>query len=70
MSASIHDMEPGDYVKGIEGSFFKIKSIYGVNNGRVAKPSEGGFGIITEDGRNISMWQAGSYHKAKDIDHE
>lgn len=42
----------------------KIASTYGIGpNGRLAKPSEGGFGVVTESGKKITMWQAQSYLK-------
>jgi hypothetical protein len=67
MSRTIQEMRPGDYVK-VNGEFERIASIYGVDpeTGRLAKPSEGGFGVITESGRNVSMWEAESYHKKLD----
>ena len=72
MSDSIYDMEPGDYVKTTSGRLEKIVSIYGIrtneNGGKYpAKPSEGGFGVVTESGLNVSMWDAKSYHKADTI---
>lgn len=48
----------------VHGQIHKIISKYGINpNGGYAKPSEGGFGVITEDGRRVSMWQAQAYLK-------
>lgn len=68
MSKSIHEMKSGDYVK-VGGKMEKISSIYGVGEGgRLAKPSEGGFGVVTESGRTVTMWQAQSYHKAGDVE--
>lgn len=68
--SSIHDMQPGDYVKVISHKieYKKISSIYGVDNGKLAPPSKGGFGVICEDGTNVSMWQANSYHKSQEIE--
>jgi len=44
----------------------KIASTWGIDdNGRVAKPSEGGFGVITESGKRVSMWKAQSYSRKK-----
>lgn len=63
---SIHDISVGDYVK-VGGKFEKIVSMYGIIEGRLAKPSEGGFGVITESGQTVSMWEAQSYHTAADV---
>lgn len=42
----------------------RIKSKWGVaENGTLAKPSEGGFGCITESGDRIDMFSAHSYWK-------
>lgn len=49
----------------------KIVSVYGVDhNGHLARPSEGGFGVRTEDGLTVSMWDAGSYHKASEVENK
>lgn len=65
---SVNDLVPGDYVK-YGGQLHKIKEIYGVGPGRrLAKPSEGGFGVHTEDGQHITMWQAQAYHKKEDVE--
>jgi len=57
----------GDYVKS-NGELYVIKSIYGIKEcGQLSKPSEGGFGVITECGKTITMWEAQSYHKAEDV---
>jgi hypothetical protein len=46
----------------IDGEFVKIKSKWGVGpNGQVARMKEGGFGVVTEDGRRIDMWSAQLY---------
>lgn len=43
---------------------FKIASKWGVGpNGSLAKPSEGGFGVVTESGRRVYMMDAHSYLK-------
>lgn len=42
----------------------KIICVYGVDShGHLAKPSEGGFGVITESGAHIDMWHAYQYFK-------
>jgi len=46
----------------VNGQIKKIVSKWGIDgNGRLAKPSEGGFGVITEDGQRVDMFQAQSY---------
>jgi hypothetical protein len=43
---------------------FKIASKWGIDaEGRLAKPSEGGFGCVTESGTRISMWEAWRYYR-------
>lgn len=67
MASSITDMKPGDYVK-VGGQLKKITSVYGVSpEGHLAKPSEGGFGVQTEGGGSVSMWQAERYLKAEEV---
>jgi len=41
----------------------KIRSKWGIYSGIVAKPSEGGYGVVTEDGVPITMWEADSFLK-------
>jgi hypothetical protein len=66
--ASITDMKPGDYVK-VNGRLEKISSVYGVDHqGHLNKPSEGGFGVRTESGRTVSMWEAEASKKAAEVD--
>lgn len=46
----------------INGRYERIVSKCGIDSdGRLAKPSEGGFGVITESGRSVSMWNAQRY---------
>lgn len=47
-----------------DGVLWRIASVWGVGPGRaLAKPSQGGFGCVLEDGSRISMWDAmGYYH--------
>lgn len=50
------------HVKVPGGTIERIVSKYGVDDsGRVAPPSQGGFGVVTESGRMVSMWDARSY---------
>jgi hypothetical protein len=59
----IRSVVPGqDYVKIAHGRYEKIISTWGVDSqGRLNKPSEGGFGVVTESGRSVSMWSALAY---------
>lgn len=67
-SRSITEVGPGDYVKVGDNYYEKIESISGVgSDGRLNKPSEGGFSVTTESGRTVSMWSARSYHKKEDM---
>jgi hypothetical protein len=67
--SDIRDMEPGDYVKTTTG-YEKIKSIHGVDakTGRLNKPSEGGFYVVTEGGQTVDMYTARSYHKRGEVE--
>ena len=48
----------------VNGQIKRIGSKWGINEkGGVAKPSEGGFGVITEDGQRVGMFEAQSYFK-------
>ncbi len=65
------DVREATHVK-VGGSVEKIVSTWGIRpleSGQVysgfAKPSEGGFGVITESGRRVSMWEAQLYLKEK-----
>ena len=55
------DVREATHVK-VSGRIEKIASRWGIDSqGRLAKPSEGGFGVVTENGRRVSMWQAQRY---------
>jgi hypothetical protein len=48
----------------IGGRWERIASKYGIDkDGHLAKPSQGGFGVTTESGRRVSMWDAELYGK-------
>lgn len=50
----------------VGGRIEKITSKYGIDqNGRLAKPSEGGFGVVTEGGKTADMWEAELYFREK-----
>jgi hypothetical protein len=46
----------------VGGQWEKISSKWGIDkDGRVAPPSQGGFGVVTESGRRVGMFQAQAY---------
>lgn len=46
----------------VRGQVVKIASKWGIDGeGHLAKPSEGGFGVVTENGERISMFEARLY---------
>lgn len=65
--SGIKDMEPGDFVKDRRGRFHEVESVFGVDGSRLAKPSEGGFGVRTADGNTIDMWGAAGYYKKAEL---
>lgn len=57
------NVQEATHVK-VNGRVEKIASKWGVNsNGQLAKPSKGGFGVVTESGRRVNGWEAQSYSK-------
>jgi len=55
------------HVKKLDGTVEKITSKYGISpDGKLAKPSEGGFGVITESGERVDMWSAKEYFLKED----
>jgi hypothetical protein len=66
------DVREATHVK-VNGQWEKIASKYGIDaEGHLAKPSCGGFGVITESGVQVSMWEAEAYkqelHDSEKID--
>lgn len=56
------DVREATHVTTKDGIRHKIKSKWGIApDGRLAKPSEGGFGCVCEDGVIVDMWQAWKY---------
>jgi len=52
------------HVKLKDGTIEKIVSKWGVGlTGNLAPPSKGGFGVVTESGKRVSMWDAQAYFK-------
>ncbi len=57
------DVREATHVK-VGNRIEKIVSKWGIgNDGRLAKPSEGGFGVVTESGRHVDMWSARRYFR-------
>jgi hypothetical protein len=44
-----------------KGKVLRIASKWGIDGRHLAKPSEGGFGCVTETGERVSMWDAFAY---------
>ncbi len=60
------DVRNATHVK-VNGQIEKISSKWGISrNGHLAKPSEGGFGVVTESGQRVDMWHAQSYYSQDD----
>lgn len=60
------DVREATHVK-VDGQVERIESKWGIKpEGGYAKPSEGGFGVVTESGREVGMWEAQSYFKEED----
>ncbi len=57
------DVREATHVK-VGGRYERIVEKYGVRqDGSLARPSEGGFSVVTESGRSVSMYQAQAYGK-------
>ena len=55
------DVREDTHVK-VGGRIEKIASKWGIDDiGRLAPPSEGGFGVVTEGGRRVGMLDADGY---------
>jgi len=60
------DVIKATHVK-VGGRVEKIVSKWGIGgDGRLAKPSEGGFGVVTESGRRVDMWSAQRYFQEEE----
>lgn len=58
------DVREATHVKCPNGQIERIVEKIGISHdGRLAKPSEGGFAVRTETGQTVSMWQARAYFK-------
>lgn len=56
------DVREATHVKTADGQIEKIDSKWGIDaDGQLAKPSAGGFGVVTESGRSVDMYSAHSY---------
>ena len=57
------DIREATHVK-VNGKIQKISSTWGISKqGKLAKPSDGGFGVVTEKGTEVSMWDAQGYYR-------
>jgi hypothetical protein len=56
------DVRQATHVKDRSGKIEKITETWGIDeHGRMAKPSEGGFGVVTESGQRVGMMDAMEY---------
>lgn len=57
------DIRQATHVK-VDGQIYPIKSKWGIDpNGFLLPPSKGGFGVYTEDGKRVAMYEAEAYYK-------
>ena len=60
------DVRQATHVK-VNGRIEKIQSTWGISKeGHLSAPSAGGFGVITESGRRVTMWEADAYLRETD----
>jgi len=58
------DVHQATHIEDREGRVHRIASKWGIDeDGHLAKPSEGGFGCITDTGERVSMWEARAYYQ-------
>lgn len=56
------DIRDATHVVLLDSTIEKIKSKWGISvDGHLAKPSDGGFGVVTESGRRVSMREVKRY---------
>lgn len=56
------DVREATHVKLKDGTVEKIAKKWGIGpQGELAPPSKGGFGVVTESGKRVPMWDAVSY---------
>lgn len=59
------DVREATHVK-VGDQMHKIASKWGIDaDGRLAKPSAGGFGVVTESGERVDMFTASSYWRGE-----
>ncbi len=57
------NVQEATHVK-VGGRVLKIASKWGIRrDGSLSKPSEGGFGVVTEEGYRVDMYHAQSYFR-------
>lgn len=58
------DVTEATHVEVKGGEILKIASTWGINSdGSLAKVRDGGFGVVTESGRRVGMWDAQRYFR-------
>jgi hypothetical protein len=61
------DVREATHVITRDGVVHKIASKWGIDaEGHLAKPSEGGFGCLCEDGTIVPMWRAWGYTRIEE----
>jgi len=56
------DVRSATHVKVKDGTIQRIVSKWGIDEeGHLARNRDGGFGVVTEDGLRVSMWEAYGY---------
>lgn len=60
------DVRQATHVKLLDGTIEKISSKWGIGElGQLAKPSQGGFGVVTETGTRVDMYSAREYFNSE-----
>lgn len=56
------DVREATHIEDLSGKIERIACKWGIDdNGHLAKPSDGGFGVVTVTGRRIGMFAARRY---------
>lgn len=64
----VRKVAPGDYVETLEGERLQVSETWGIKDGRLAKPSEGGFGVVCATGKRVGMMEAKRYLKREEVE--
>lgn len=58
------DVQHATHVELLDGGIARVVSRWGIDEeGHLAPPSAGGFGVVTETGRRVDMWSARRYFR-------